>query len=898
MSELKTQIMVWSNNYLLEKLFLSYKNNQNVKFVSEKKTYPEKYVIITIDLTGNLEGVSQKLIELYHESKTKNRKICVVILHGDKIDSEKNVYFDKLLKDLSTENPIHRLIIVKDLFQDSIDPVTPLDKLINTYFVDQIIRISKKGENTIYPLFFDSFVEGLLKTLFLNNTNGKTFWFIGDQIRDLELAYLIKKYTDDLEGYGLEIDAIEPDYQPNNNIVSLSNKTRIELNWEPSEEFDSILKTKINNLIGHASEIKKSSETNHSDKNNPIKKKLSKLVNKLIFIKNIITKKDNTKKVNLRSVLETTILSILGGYLITLIMYGFFIFLSLKTLDISVSQMRKGNVPASVSYLQTSKTSFEIGESCVSIVKFPVSIINPSYLIKMHNLNTFIRYAQGSINNLQQIYVLGNKAYASLNSEKLQNYEDLSLALKSNLSLLFENISQLEILSKSGQLPLIVEKEINKNSEFSNLPKIEIQVSELIKTIDLMPKILAGDSTKNIGILMQNTQELRPTGGAVEFLILLTVEKGQLKLQKTYTSEEIDALSVGVIKAPPLIKNITGTDDWKFRDSNYNPDFTQSSINIAWMIEKNLKTKVDFLISINERTLKSVLKESGPIVVDGNQITAEELDNSIIQGNLSIYRSLTEKIINSVINHELSLLTVARVISAEMGDNNMYLWSADSLVEKTIVNQDYSGAILPHGCHSALQSTIKCSSNTFYLNESNYSQVTLGNSLERKVNHKIILQRDATKHSYLINYHFTRPIPDLNRSLYLIYQIYTPTNSNIDGVVIDNILYDIKDHIKQTDNTIDRYQIPVSFTFNQDHKVEINFTVKTNEPASLPFSYSITELKQPGTTDKEFGISIFYPENAYPSAVTSEIKTTPTSIEYQLPPRNATLGVTFMPQIR
>src|SRR5260370_40183140 len=104
------------------------------------------------------------------------------------------------------------------------------------------------------------------------------------------------------------------------------------------------------------------------------------------------------------------------------------------------------------------------------------------------------------------------------------NYVVASLALRSNLSQTYENLNQIEIISESGKLPLVLEKKIKNNPEFNNLKQIEDQILQLTKIIDLIPSLLAGDTVKNIVILFQNSHELRSTGGTLDFFLILSLD--------------------------------------------------------------------------------------------------------------------------------------------------------------------------------------------------------------------------------------------------------------------------------------------------------------------------------------------------------------------------------------
>jgi hypothetical protein len=89
-----------------------------------------------------------------------------LILHGEKIDSEKNLYFQDLLNKLGGGQPLHRLVIIRDLFQSTLlYSETFLEKYVLEAIAERKISISKKGENIFFPISFAD-LTGCLKNFF------------------------------------------------------------------------------------------------------------------------------------------------------------------------------------------------------------------------------------------------------------------------------------------------------------------------------------------------------------------------------------------------------------------------------------------------------------------------------------------------------------------------------------------------------------------------------------------------------------------------------------------------------------------------------------------------------------------------------------------------------------
>ncbi len=897
----KAQISTWSNNSLLEEIFHGYSLTSGIIFTKNKEV-SAPYHLFLIDLSQDLSDVSQKLITVYKNCLENNQKLAVVLIHPYQIDTEKNLYFTQLLDGLGNGHPLHRLVFVKDLFQSSLpNPVTWLDSFVLEAVASRKVNISSKGKNYLYPLSTNDLVGALLKVLFLSGTAGKTFWLVGDPIPDLEFAYFLKKSLEDFEGPSFEIEATGENLVFGLDLNSQGNSSRAFLNWKPEEDTSIVLKdfihrlgedqgTLISNLHKTPSRHRPYMATLFS-----LRHKLEKFIEKRQ--KGTLSSFENGPLI-LKKALENLVGVIVFIYFCATLSFIGFTGLSLKLLETSISDLRTGNVTGSVQKLNQSIFYSEIGETSYSFVSPLISLIAPNVHSKNYNLFTFEHYSQTSLGNLQQTYSLADKILHSINDPSMSlNYVDASLALRSNLIQTYENLNQIEILSESGKLPLVLEKKIKTNPEFNNLKQIEDQILQLTKIIDLIPSLLAGDTVKNIVVLFQNSHELRSTGGTLDFFLVLSLDHGRVVSHHLYQDSEINSLTADLIPAPPLIKLFSGSDDWKLRDMNYNPDFPQTAENLSWFFDKVLKFKPDVIVAANDHLILNLLDQDKNIQINDTSIASSDLEKDLSLSSSSLlYRQLVETYLNKFLQHEISLLTTGRVLAKEIGENQLFFWTRDSSVEQTILDQPYSGSVIPHICHPSLHFTRLCLSQTTYLNESNFSLVPVNHDLNRQVTHKVWLEEGNIRHEYLVDYQFIKNTPNLNRALTEAIQLYTPVGSVLDEVTLDAEVVPFRTISKQTDRNLDRFQIPISFSFNVDHHLSIKFSTPLVEPALLPIAYSLTEYRQPGLVGHNVKLQINYPENARPAAITAPVITGVNNIVYDYPLRTATFGVNFIPK--
>ena len=484
MAEGVIKIAVWSNNSFLEESFLGQIDSPEINFRPLKDIIQLPYVLALIDLSQDLSHISQKIIEIYDQVKKRNQKLTVLILHGEQIDSEKNLYFQELLNKLGGDRPLHRLVYLRDLFQSTLlYSETYLEKYVLEAIAERKISISKKGENNFYPVSFGDLTGCLQKIFFLHNTAGKSFWVVGDPITDLEIAYLIKKNLEDSEGPEFEIDAGGVDQSFDMDLSSLGNQTRALLNWEPQDDFASKLKDAVRRLSEDRTLLLTKLHYAHKQNQHLKLKRLSSWLQSLSgIIVSFKIKKGSVKNIEtarqlVTKTLEYIIVSVAAVYLILTLGYIYFTALSLKSLETTLFDMRKGNIALSVKDLGRSKFYSQIGEYSYSVVSPVVSIVASDIHEKNFNLFIFLKYSQESLASLQQTYQLAEKIYQTIGGPSTgQFYGDTILALRSNLSQVYENLNQIELLSNQNKLPLVLQEKINSNTELKNLKLVELQI--------------------------------------------------------------------------------------------------------------------------------------------------------------------------------------------------------------------------------------------------------------------------------------------------------------------------------------------------------------------------------------------------------------------------------------
>jgi len=147
----------------------------------------------------------------------------------------------------------------------------------------------------------------------------------------------------------------------------------------------------------------------------------------------------------------------------------------------------------------------------------------------------------------------------------------------------------------------------------------------------LAPEVLGLTGPKTFLVLVQNEDELRPTGGYLTAAGTMTVSLGRvtgLDLADTFAVEDP---AVGAGEAPPEpLGQYLDAPVWYFRDANWSPDFPTAAQVAERLFTAADPHTFDGVIALDQTALRFLLEATGPVRVKGlpGTVTA---DNVIAQ---------------------------------------------------------------------------------------------------------------------------------------------------------------------------------------------------------------------------------------------------------------------------
>lgn len=209
--------------------------------------------------------------------------------------------------------------------------------------------------------------------------------------------------------------------------------------------------------------------------------------------------------------------------------------------------------------------------------------------------------------------------------------------LKANLDLALFNIDKVKRFS-------ILWPIYGRLSEYrEQLRTADSLLGELLPMTRLLPALAGYPDGSDFLIIMQNNDELRPTGGFIGVYGLAKTKNGDIVSLDTEDSYHLDMPAVGKWQlVPPLpIKKYLEVENWYLRDANWIPDWPLAAEKIQEIYAGESAAigseapRFDGIIAINPDFVSDLISLVGPITVNGEEYNAANFQE-LLQYNVEV----------------------------------------------------------------------------------------------------------------------------------------------------------------------------------------------------------------------------------------------------------------------
>lgn len=218
-------------------------------------------------------------------------------------------------------------------------------------------------------------------------------------------------------------------------------------------------------------------------------------------------------------------------------------------------------------------------------------------------------------------------------------------------------------------------------------------------------------------VLLQNNSEIRPTGGFIGSYLIVDLDEGYIEKFQAEDVYDIDGNYGGYIKPPEEIEFFT--DNWRFHDSNYSPDFPTSAAKAAWFLEKEGGPGVDTVVAVNVTLLRKFLEITGPIQVNEfgklDSQNYETLLSFIIESKIwgeedpkHILKVFVPKFKDAILN-ENNITEISKVVFQAIKQKEIQAWSQDQEIQALFDEIGISGRVYQNSENEDYLNIIHCS---------------------------------------------------------------------------------------------------------------------------------------------------------------------------------------------
>jgi len=226
----------------------------------------------------------------------------------------------------------------------------------------------------------------------------------------------------------------------------------------------------------------------------------------------------------------------------------------------------------------------------------------------------------------------------------------------------------------------------------------------------IFPKMMGAtsDGPQTYLLLLQNEDELRPTGGFITAVGVFVVNDGNILSFTIENSSDLDDFTKPFPFPPWQLYRYMNSHYWVLRDSNWSPDFPTSANAAEYFYVYTRFHSVDGIVAIDQQMVKMLLTVLGPLDVEGVSypITAEnvvaymqdEKDKAQHEGRENqkdFIKKLGEAILAEITNPDATWTSLLEVLTQALDERHMLLQFDDPAITAILANMGWDGAVRP-----------------------------------------------------------------------------------------------------------------------------------------------------------------------------------------------------------
>ncbi len=340
---------------------------------------------------------------------------------------------------------------------------------------------------------------------------------------------------------------------------------------------------------------------------------------------------------------------------------------------------------------------------------------------------------------------------------------------------------------KADKISLVSTSVSVAKSVINLLPVKEDAKKEMDAIDALTQEILKQDNKeRRYLILLQNNMELRPGGGFLGQYAIIKIKNGKVTQSYFEDANLLDQRIKAKIPAPYPFKRMMGIKKWKFRDSNFSPDYPTNVEKAKYFYRlSGRNSNFDGVIAVNANTFNRVFELTGPITIPGYGVELnsqnatlklEEIvekryilnENIDTQNRKAIMKKLTNIIVEKLSGIG-NISKVSKFVLAELRNKDVMLNFEDENLQKKVEEVHWGGRVATDWAGDYLM-----------LSDANMGALKTNYYISREINYKVDLTGEKPIAELQVLYKNAAKYGDWRTSDYHSYfRVYVPQGSNL-----------------------------------------------------------------------------------------------------------------------
>ena len=244
------------------------------------------------------------------------------------------------------------------------------------------------------------------------------------------------------------------------------------------------------------------------------------------------------------------------------------------------------------------------------------------------------------------------------------------------------------------------------------LHQVAPTIREYGPMIKLAPTLLGIDKPRTWLLLMQNGSEARSTGGLVGAVGVLTADRGKLRLTQLESNDRLGDVTIrgwqSIVNDPGSLE-VYGDQLSSLLGLNVTGDFPTVGRLTSALKQQVDGVKVDGVMAMDEHTLAHLMQATGPVNVDGNQVSADTVVDFVTKDVYARYmkttstrtvlrkdlvlRALISQVFTRFESASTNPFSIMKSVGAAAVDNRVALWVRDPALQSQVLRSPLSHAL-------------------------------------------------------------------------------------------------------------------------------------------------------------------------------------------------------------